>query len=246
MHSQERQPCSESVSTRDFCLWTKVFTHSGSERVRCPFEAKKTLSPCQFVFPKLLCVLSSSAKLCWATELRFWNYKESSSKGGMRTNSTRSGPNPSQAVRACVYREGSALCRSRRISVMLGLRCRCVLCFCHTGLGLFWWKWEQGRLCPQTFLNPPWVLFSGKSQRHFQRSPALCCVISQRHRDTESPVVRDTREAPRVWCMDEVTASTNCWTRLPEAEEQQTSHWHWPHGACFGDTFGNLHECWTG
>lgn len=114
-----------------------------------------------------------------------------------------------------------------------------------TGLGLFWWKREQGRLCPQTFLNPPWVLFSGKSQRRFQRSPALCCVISQRHRDTESPVVRDTSEAPRVWCIDEVTASTNRWTRLPEAEEQQTSHWHCPHGARFGDTFGNLHECWT-
>lgn len=125
MRSQERQPCLEPVSTRDFCLWTKVFTHSGSERVRCPFEAKKTPSLCQFVFPKLLCILSSSAKLCWATELRFWNYKESSSRGGMRTNSTSSGPNPSQVLCACVHKEGAAVCRCRRISVTLGLRHRC-------------------------------------------------------------------------------------------------------------------------
>lgn len=158
LHSWEHQPCSESVSTRDFCLWTKVFTHSGSERVRCPFEAKKTLSPCQFVFPKLLRVLSSSAKLCWATELRLWNYKESSSRGGMRTNSANSGPNPSQAVRAYVQKQGAAVCRRRRVSVTLAYRRQCssVLLGHSFGFTLVESRAERLSRCPETFLNPLW------------------------------------------------------------------------------------------
>lgn len=42
-------------------------------------------------------------------------------------------------------------------------------------------------------------------------------------------MVGETSEASHVRCVNEVIASTNFWTRLTEAEEQPTSHWHWPH-----------------
>lgn len=43
----------------------------------------------------------------------------------MRTNSSNSGPNPSQAVRAHVQKQGAAVCRRRWVSVTLAYRRQC-------------------------------------------------------------------------------------------------------------------------